>query len=97
MDSSKGRFALYPVAGGRVLEGRAVEVSGTDLDDAAGRVRWDVEGGDSDWPWLLGWLGSPRGRGSYVTLDDTDDRATLVARLRGVIPLAVAGSSRGGA
>jgi hypothetical protein len=96
VDKARGRVVLYPVAGGRVREEAAMTVDESDLDGAAARLRWDVGGeGPSDWPWLLGWLESPRGRGAYVALDDTEDRATLVARL--LIPLADVGTSRGGA
>jgi excinuclease ABC subunit C len=96
VDRARGRVLLYPVAEGRVLEAEAIVLDESDVDGAAARLRWDVGGeGPSDWPWLLGWLASPRGRGTYVALEDGEDRATLVARL--LIPLAVTGSSRGGA
>ncbi len=96
VDKTRDRTVLFPVAGGHVLEGMAVAVDESDVEGTAARLRWDVgEGAPSDWPWLLGWLESPRGRGTYVALRDGEDRATVVARL--LIPLAVAGSSRGGA
>jgi hypothetical protein len=86
---------LYPVVEGRVLEDAAVSTSEADLPAAVARLSWDDRGGDSDWPWLLGWLASPRGRGAYVPLLSDEDRATLVGRL--LIPLAVTHNSRGGA
>jgi hypothetical protein len=69
VDRTGGRVVLYPVAGGRVLEGEALTVEEGEVDGATARLRWDVgEGEPSDWPWLLGWLDSPRGRGTYVAL-----------------------------
>jgi hypothetical protein len=69
VDRPRGRVVLYPVAGGRVLEDAAMAVDESELEGAAARLRWDVGGeGPSDWPWLLGWLESPRGRGTYVAV-----------------------------
>jgi hypothetical protein len=95
VDRRRGRVVLYPVSEGRVLENAAVAGTDADLEDAVARLTWDDRGGDSDWPWLLGWLASPRGRGTYVPLLSDEDQGTLAARL--LIPLAVAHNSRGGA
>jgi hypothetical protein len=95
VDRRRGRVVLYPVVEGRVLENAAVATTDADLEVAAASLRWDDGDGDSDWPWLLGWLASPRGRGSYVPVLSGEDQGTLAARL--LIPLAVAHNSRGGA
>jgi hypothetical protein len=99
LDSSRGRVGLYPVVHGRVLEAAAVEASSAELEQAAARLSWDtsIPASEADWPWLLPWLQSPRGRGSYIRVDEPHDHRAIVAQLREVIPLAVAGSSRGGA
>jgi hypothetical protein len=94
VDRGRGRAVLYPVADGSVLEREAVAVTETEIPDAVARLRWDDGGGDSDWPWLVAWLASPRGRGTYVALLAGEDRASLAARL--LIRLTTH-SSRGGA
>ncbi len=98
VDLPPGRVRLYPIVAGRVRERAMVQADPADLEDALARLFWDESGpGEPDWPWLVPWLQSPRGRGSYVRVDERDDRTTLVAGLREVVTLAVAGSSRGGA
>lgn len=97
VDAGRERVALYPVSEGRVREDAAGEAAVSELPSAVERLRWDAAGGESDWPWLLPWIASPRGRGSYVALGEGDTPAAIVARLREVITLAVGGSSRGGA
>jgi hypothetical protein len=110
VDRVRGRLVLYPVADGRVLEDAAVAGSEDDIADAVSRLRWEDGAGGSlapsggrapsgvpggDWPWLMPWLASPRGRGSYVPLRADEDPGTLSSRL--LIPLTVTHSSRGGA
>jgi hypothetical protein len=96
VDKGRDRTALFPVVGGRVLEEDAVMLDESDAEGTLSRLRWDEgEKGPSDWPWLLGWLASTRGRGAFVAVRRGEDQAVVVARL--LVPLAVAGSSRGGA
>jgi hypothetical protein len=74
-----------------------IEADASELEPAVARLRWE-EGPvptEPDWPWLLPWLQSPKGRGSYVRIDEPVDRASLVARVLEMVRLA--GSSRGGA
>ena len=74
-----------------------IECDASEPEAALARLRWE-EGGEPhepDWPWLLPWLQSPKGRGSYVRIDEPVDRARLVARVLEMVGLA--GSSRGGA
>lgn len=99
VDATRERIGLFPVAEGRVREASAVATQREEIDEAALGLRWDAgpPEGDSDWPWLLPWLASPKGKGSYVVVEDTDDRAAVRARLREMVTLALPGPSRGDA
>ena len=96
VDRARGRVVLYPVAGGRVLEDAAMAVDESELEGAAARLRWDVGGeGPIGLALAAGLAGIAPRTGNLRCRGRRRERATLVARL--LIPLAVAGSSRGGA
>jgi hypothetical protein len=87
---------LYPVRAGRVLEAAAVVTPPIDLEAAVTRLEWPGGQGPDDWPWLVGWLASARGRGSYVSLRATRDHAGLAAAIRAVLPARFAPPSADG-
>ena len=95
VEVAKDRVALFPVVEGRLRESAAVAAAPAEIEDALARVEWPAAAGegDGDWPWLLPWILSPRGRGRYVVVED--DRAAVLARLREVVTLAPRRPSRG--
>ncbi len=99
VDLSRGRIRLYPIVAGCVREAAMIELDLADLQPTLARLRWDENPDpvEPDWPWLVPWLQSPKGKGTYVRVDDPADGALLLARVREVVRLAIAGSSRGGA
>jgi hypothetical protein len=87
---------LYPVLGGRVLEDAVVVTAPDELEAAVARLDWSGEGGRDDWPWLAEWMGSARGKSSYLSVRLVGDRAGLAAAIRGVLPARFAAPSAGG-
>ena len=77
---------LYPVLAGRVLEDAAVVTAPTELEAAVARLHWSEEGGPDDWPWLAAWVGSARGRSSYVSVRGAGGGEGLVGAIRSVLP-----------
>lgn len=87
VDARRTDVVLYPVRGGRVLESAAAV--GPRLEDALEVLAWPEEGGPAapdDWPWLSAWMRAPKGRGTFVPIDDPSDRARLAAALRAALP-----------
>ena len=67
--TTKAAVELYPVQAGTVLEAGRVVAGEAGLDTAVSALRWDAPGAaGGDWLWLASWLGSPRGRASYVAV-----------------------------
>jgi hypothetical protein len=87
---------LYPVLAGRVLEDAAVVTPPTELETAVSRLDWSGEGGPDDWPWLAAWVGSARGRSSYVSVRAAGGGEGLVAAIRSVLPARFAAPSGDG-
>jgi hypothetical protein len=95
---------LYPVREGRVLEAAALTVESDQIAAAAAGLEWPAGEGPDDWPWLAAWIASPRGRSSYVPLEDVSDRLGLAETIRARLPARFArpraggnvGTSRGG-
>jgi len=95
VDAGRREVSLFPVRGGRVLEGAAVMAAPADLEAAAARLAWPADEGPDDWPWLGAWLRSPRGRASWVA-SCGEDRDALVAAIRAALPPRFAVPARGG-
>ena len=87
---------LYPVLAGRVLEDAAVVTPPTELETAVARLHWSEDGGPDDWPWLAAWVGSARGRSSYVPVRAAGGGGGLAAVIRSVLPARFAASSGDG-
>jgi hypothetical protein len=87
---------LYPVAAGRVLEGAATVASPGGLEAAVASLDWPATEGPDDWPWLAAWIGSARGRGSYVSLRAVGGRGGLAVAIRSGLPARFADPSGGG-
>jgi hypothetical protein len=67
--TTKAAVELYPVQAGTVLEGGRTVADEAGLDAALSALRWDATGAaGGDWLWLAAWLGSPRGRTSYLAV-----------------------------
>jgi hypothetical protein len=86
LGSGRREVELYPVRGGSVLQDAAVVAAPQELEEAVARLEWSSPGGGDDWPWLAGWLASPRGRGTYVSLRTAGDRGGLLGALREALP-----------
>jgi hypothetical protein len=87
---------LFPVREGRVLHDAAASSPAEGIEAAVDRLEWPAPEGPADWPWLVPWLVSPRGRGAYVRVGDLGDRARLARAVRAVLPPRFAGSTGGG-
>jgi excinuclease ABC subunit C len=86
---------LYPVRAGCVLEGAASVTAPEDLEAAVARLDWPAAGDRDDWPWLAAWMGSARGRTSYVSVRAAGGREGLAAAIRSALPARFAGPSGG--
>jgi hypothetical protein len=97
VDVTKERVGLFPVAEGRVHESEAVAGAPDEIEEALDRLEWEAAAGegDSDWPWLLPWIASLKGKGSYVPLEDEPEQEAVRARLREVLTLTLRRPSRG--
>jgi len=90
VDAGRREVGLFPVRGGRVLDDAAVEAAPADVDDAVGRLTWPAVPGPSDWPWLADWIGSARGRGTFILVAAPDDREALRVAVRAALPARLA-------
>jgi hypothetical protein len=77
---------LYPVLGGRVLEDAVVVTPPNELVAAVARLDWAGDGGPDDWPWLAAWVGSARGRSSYVSVRAAGAGEGLAVAIRSALP-----------
>lgn len=88
VDPTRRGIELYPVRGGRVLEGAALRCLADSIEDAVAALAWpepEPEAGE-DWPWLLSWLHAPKRKGRYVVLPDGEaEPGRLPARVRDVL------------
>src|SRR6185295_11561433 len=83
VDAGRRGIGLVPVHAGRVLEAAVVETTADELERAVDRLEWPEAGAGEDWPWLTGWLRSPRARAAFVVVSDgmtTADRRAAVLR-----------------
>jgi hypothetical protein len=85
-DAGRAAIGLFPVLAGRVVDAAgltiAVDAPETELAAALARLAWPAAAsGAEDWPWLLAWLRSPRGRASYLLVHDDERETSLAARL----------------
>jgi hypothetical protein len=83
--TAKDAIEFYPVEAGAVLEEGRIVAEESNLDAALGGLRWvRPESPRHDWPWLAAWLGSPRGRRSYVAhrADESGLASIVRAHLR---------------
>ena len=94
--AGRKEVGLYPVREGRVLDDASVTVAPDEIEAAAAGLEWPTVGGADDWPWLAAWIASSRGRGTYVPVQDRDDREGLAAAIRSALPPRFAGPSGGG-
>jgi len=86
VDAGRREIGLYPVTRGRVIEAAALFVSPADVESAIARLDWAGADDGDDWPWLAGWLRSPKGRASYVVADDVPDLEALAVAVRAALP-----------
>ena len=77
VDAGRRSIGLVPVHSGRVLDAAVVETTTDELERAVERLEWPEAGGGEDWPWLTGWLRSPRARAAFVVVPDAMTRAEL--------------------
>ncbi len=79
----KDGVELHPVREGSVLEEWSVIAREEELAASVDRLRWDPpEAAHPDWPWLCAWLHDPRGRGTYLVVEDPPDNDRILAQAR---------------
>ena len=67
VDAGRRAVGLYPVLGGRVLDGAATAVAAGGIDAALASLRWDdAPEGPDDWPWLLAWMSGAKARAAFL-------------------------------
>jgi hypothetical protein len=97
VDRGRRSIGLVPVRGGRVLDASVVEAATEEqMDTAVDRLAWPEAGAGEDWPWLTGWLRSPRARAAFVLVADTTPPDTLRAAVRAALAKPFAASAAGG-
>jgi hypothetical protein len=77
VDAGRRSIGLVPVHSGRVLDAAVIETTPDELERAIDRLEWPAAGAGEDWPWLTGWLRSPRARAGYVVVSDDATKAEL--------------------
>lgn len=83
-----GGIELYPVAGGAVLEERAVTTDPARLDAAVADLSWAApEQPRDDRPWLAAWIHERRRTGTYVVGGGDADAPSLAQRVRAALNL----------
>jgi hypothetical protein len=87
VDAGRRAVGLYPVRGGRVLDGAAATAAAGGIDAALATLRWDdaAEGAD-DWPWLLAWMRTAKARAAFFPVAADEPAEALRARVRAVLP-----------
>ncbi len=97
VDAGQRTIGLFPLRRGRVLDAAALAVTPGELDLAIGLLEWPEPEGADDWPWLTGWLASPKRRASFVVVPEPISTAELRALVRAALPpRAFAGLATGG-
>ena len=96
VDAGRRRVGLYPVRGGRVLDGEARVVPPAELDAAVSRLAWPASEAAPDWPWLTAWLRGSKPRRAFVVVADSWSAAELGAAVRAALPPAFATPAAGG-
>jgi hypothetical protein len=88
VDPGRRTLRLFPVRGGRVVEGDAAVVeAAADLPAAVAALRWEAASeGPDDWPWMLAWLRSPKARALFLGVAEDEPPESLAARVRAVLP-----------
>ena len=89
-------MGLFPVRGGRVLDGAALVVPPAELEAAVARLAWPEPEAAPDWPWLTAWLRGAKARASFVVVADAWSAAQLLAAVRAALPPAFAAPAAGG-
>jgi hypothetical protein len=87
VDAGRRVVGLYPVRGGRVLDGAAAMAAAGAVDAALASLSWDdgAEGPD-DWPWLLSWMRAAKARAAFLPVAADEPAAALRERVRAVLP-----------
>jgi hypothetical protein len=73
-----------------------IETSVDELEQALDRLAWPEAGAGEDWPWLTGWLRSPRARSAYVVVSDGTTKADLREAVRRALAKSFALPAAGG-
>jgi hypothetical protein len=87
VDAGRRAVGLYPVRGGRVLDGAVAVAASGAVDAALASLAWedDVEGPD-DWPWLLSWMRTAKARTAVLPVAADEPTEALRERVRAVLP-----------
>jgi excinuclease ABC subunit C len=96
VDAGRRSIGLLPVAAGRVLDAAVLETSVEELERAVDRLAWPEQGAGEDWPWLTGWLRSPRARAAYVVVSDAMTTQQLREAVTRALAKPFAGPAAGG-
>lgn len=96
VDAGRRSVGLYPVRGGRVLDGEALVVPPADLEAAVPRLAWPESVAAPDWPWLTAWLRGSKARASFVVVADSWSTSELDAAVRAALPAAFAAPAADG-
>jgi hypothetical protein len=96
VDAGRRGIGLVPVRGGRVLDAAVREARADELDAAIDGLAWPEAGAGEDWPWLTGWLRSPRARAAFVVVSEEATREELRAAVRQALAKPFAASAAGG-
>ena len=96
VDAGRRSIGLVPVDAGRVLDVAVLETGVDELEQALDRLAWPEAGAGEDWPWLTGWLRSPRARAAYVVVSDGTTRADLREAVRRALAKPFARPAAGG-
>jgi excinuclease ABC subunit C len=95
--AGRREIELYPVCAGRVLEDAAATSTPDELDAAVSRLRWPPPSPGDDWSWLLAWIATPRGRGSYIPVRAAETSpGGLTEMIRVALPRRFARPAAGG-
>jgi hypothetical protein len=95
--AGRKEIELYPVCAGRVAEEEARSTTPRELEEALARLQWRRVPGGDDWPWLLAWTATPRGRGSYVPVRAVESSVGgLAEAIRATLPRRFARPAAGG-
>ncbi len=82
VEKTKGAIELYPVREGAVLEEASLSVAPGGLEEAVDRLRWpEPPATRDDRRWLSAWLHAPRRAGTYIVVDENEDRRGLSRRI----------------